>query len=271
VPVIYWEQAIFDKGSANMNYGILKEKRDYVLQNIGLLPEIVIENFENDFIVGYTHDSTAIEGNTLSLIETKLILEDRQSVGGKPLREIYEIVNHASAYDYVKKCIAEKKPLTETAVKDIHEILTANIFQGGIYRNTDVRIVGASHTPPSPSEMYVQVKNFYVDMAFKNDLNPIELAAWTHAEFVRIHPFPDGNGRTSRLLMNYQLMGEGFLPVTVRSEDRLPYFETLEKYATEGDIAPFADMSAGLENYRLDEYIHAIEMGQENNPALKMT
>jgi Fic family protein len=253
-----------------MNYELLKEKRDFVRQNIGLLPEVATENFENDFIVGYTHDSTAIEGNTLSLIETKLILEDRQSVGGKPLREIYEIVNHARAYDYVKKRVGEERPLAETEVKDIHEILTANIFQGGIYRNTDVRIVGASHTPPSPSEMYIQVKNFYADMAVKSDLDPIGFAAWTHAEFVRIHPFPDGNGRTARLIMNYQLMGAGFLPVTIRCEDRLPYFEALEKYAVDGDIAPFANMASELENYRLGQYIHAIEMEQENNPAFTL-
>ncbi|WP_345788360.1 Fic family protein [Desulfosporosinus metallidurans] len=82
---------------------------------------------------------------------------------------------------------------------------------GGVYRNVDVYISGARHTPPSPNEAYKQVKNFYIDLPCKAEMNVIELAAWTHAEFVKIHPFVDGNGRTSRLIMNDQLMVNGFL------------------------------------------------------------
>ena len=94
-------------------------------------------------------------------------------------------------------------------------------------------ISGASHTPPAGNDMYAQIKNFYVELAEKSNLNGIELAAWTHAEFVRIHPFLDGNGRTSRLLMNYQLLKNVFLPVSVAKEDRLDYYNALDKYAAE--------------------------------------
>ena len=86
-------------------------------------------------------------------------------------------------------------------------------------------------------------------------MNGIELAAWTHAEFVRIHPFEDGNGRTSRMIMNYQLMADGFLPVSIAKENRLEYFEALEAYAVEGKLEPFADMIAVLEEQRLNEYL----------------
>lgn len=174
-----------------------------------------------DFELRFTHNSTAIEGNTLTLMETKVVLEDGVSIGGKELREIYEVVNHKKAYEYVKKCIAENKPLTENIVKDLHAILTENIIVDGIYRNQEVLISGAGFTPPAGNEMYVQIKSFYEDLKYKKDLNPIVLAAWTHAEFVRIHPFVDGNGRTSRLLMNYQLMINGYLPVSVDKENRL--------------------------------------------------
>jgi Fic family protein len=253
-----------------MNYDNLQDKRDYLRQNKGSLPEPVLKNYEEVFAVEYTHNSTAIEGNTLSLMETKLLLEDKLSIGGKELREIYEVVNHNKAFTYVQKRIAEGKPLDEGIVKDIHELLMENIFQGGIYRNVEMRITGAVHRPPPPNEMYIQVKNFYAGLPYKTDLNPIELAAWTHAEFVKIHPFADGNGRTSRLIMNYQLMAYGFLPISIPKESRLSYFEALESYAVKGNLAPFSDMIAGFEEARLDWYISAIEMQQGQSPIRQM-
>lgn len=99
------------------------------------------------------------------------------------------------------------------------------------------------------------MKRIYEDLKHKTDLNPIELAAWTHAEFVRIHPFVDGNGRTSRLLMNYQLLSQGFLPVSIEKEDRLEYYNALEEYAVNGALQPFADLVAELEEGQLDLYL----------------
>ncbi len=238
-----------------MNYSKLCQKKDRLVEMKNQLPKEIIDSFEKSFEVEYTHNSTAIEGNTLTLIQTKAILEDGISVGGKELREIYEVVNHRKAFRYVQQCIAEGKLLDENIVKDIHALLMENVLTGGIYRNVEVRISGAGHKPPVPSEMYRQVKDFYADLPFRNDLNGIELAAWTHAEFVRIHPFVDGNGRTARMIMNYQLMASGFLPVSIAKENRLEYFETLEAYAVNGDLNLFAEMIAGLEEQRLDEYL----------------
>ena len=145
--------------------------------------------------------------------------------------------------------------MDEHIIKDLHAILMENIMIGGIYRNIDVYISGASHTPPSPNEMYRQVKAFYMDLQDRAIENVIELAAWTHAEFVRIHPFADGNGRTSRLIMNYQLMFHGFLPISIAKENRLEYFNVLEAYAVERDIKPFSNMIASLEEEQLDHYL----------------
>jgi len=247
-----------------MSYQHIFTLRDEFLKIKGNIPKVSIESFDKSFDIEYTHNSTAIEGNTLSLIETKAILEDQISVGGKSLREIYETVNHNKAFSYVKSCIADGKQLTEAVVKDIHAILMENILIGGVYRNCEVRITGAKHKPPAPNEMYIQIKGFFADLPYK-PFNAIELAAYTHAEFVRIHPFEDGNGRTSRIIMNYQLMRAGFLPVSISKETRLEYFEALERFAVDGHLKPFIDMIVSLEETRLREYLNLAPPEQNVN------
>lgn len=238
-----------------MDYHTLCEKRNQLNKIQRQLSKEALQSFDKSFEIEYTHNSTAIEGNTLSLLQTKAVLEDGLSVGGKTLREIYEVVNHDKAYRFIKKCIDEGKALDENIVKDIHSLLMENILTGGIYRNVEVRITGAEHKPPAPNEMFGQIKNFYANLECKNMSNAIELAAWTHAEFVKIHPYVDGNGRTSRMIMNYQLMRAGFLPVSIAKENRLEYFEALESYAVDGNLEPFSEMIASLEEERLDEYL----------------
>lgn len=236
-----------------LNYELIQEKQRVYCKLADSPISAALLSYEAAFDIEYTHNSTAIEGNTLTLIETKLILEDSISVGGKKLREIYEVVNHSNAYKYVKKSIANGVLLDEKIIKDIHAILMDHIIVGGIYRNEQVYISGASHMPPSPQKMYEQIKDFYTNLTQKQ-MNPIELAAWTHAEFVRIHPFIDGNGRTARLIMNYQLLSNGFPAISINQSDRLSYFNGLEEYAVNNNLNPFADMIANLVEDRLDMY-----------------
>ena len=239
-----------------MNFERIQRKKLSYEQNKHKISPITLSSYEKDFELTFTHNSTAIEGNTLTLLETKVVLEDGIAIGGKELREIYEVINHKKAYLYVKKCIKENKPLCENIIKDLHAILMENIIVGGIYRNEEVRISGAGFTPPFGNEMYIQIKSYYEDLKTKEkELNPIELAAWTHAEFVRIHPFVDGNGRTSRLIMNYQLLKNEYLPISVTKESRLDYYNALEMYAVNGDLTVFSDFVAELEEAQLDEYI----------------
>ena len=254
-----------------MDYHKLLEKKELYSQCKTSIPEFTLFTFEQAFEIEYTHNSTAIEGNTLSLIETKVLLEDGISIGGKALREIYEAVNHQKAFRYVKECIGQKMPLNEKIVKDIHALLMENIQVGGVYRNIQVYISGAQHTPPFPSLMYRQIKDFYADLLWKGkELNPIELAAWTHAEFVKIHPFTDGNGRTSRLIMNYQLMAEGFPAISIAKQDRLEYFKALDVYAVEGSLQPFADLVAELADRQLERYIGLSGSQQDIDPFFKL-
>lgn len=124
-----------------MNLNRILEKQKIYSQGKDKIDTVTLSSYEKDFELTFTHNSTAIEGNTLTLMETKVVLEDGIAVGGKELREIYEVVNHKKAYQYVKKCIAEGKALDEHIVKDIHAILTENIIVGGIYRNQEVRII----------------------------------------------------------------------------------------------------------------------------------
>lgn len=242
-------------GVIAIRYNGIREKLEMYNSIKDKLPEVSLNSYRQAFELEYTHNSTAIEGNTLTLLETKVVLEEGLSVGGKHLREIYEVINHNNAYQYIKKCIVEGITLDEKIIKDIHAILMENIMTGGIYRNVEVYISGAEHTPPLPSDMFTQIKSFYMDLSEKIFENPIECAAWTHAEFVRIHPFVDGNGRTSRLIMNYQLMANGFLPISIKKESRLEYFNSLEAYAVKNDLSLFENMIAVLEEEQLDKYL----------------
>lgn len=238
-----------------MDYNRICYKRDRLHAILDAIDPEALESFERSFDVEYAHNSTAIEGNTLTLVQTKAILEDGLSVGGKSLREIYEVANHRKAFNYMKEHVAKGDALTESIAKDIHMLLLENILPGGIYRNVEVRIPGAGSVPPVGEDMRAQVKELFARLAGTADGNSIELAAWTHAEFVRIHPFVDGNWRTARMLMNYQLMLAGFLPVSVAKEQRIEYYDALEAYAVHGELGSFADMVAALEETRLDEYL----------------
>ncbi len=241
-----------------MDYNKLREKRDFVLANKSKLSQGILENYSNSFDIDFTHNSTAIEGNTLTLMETKLLLEDKLSVGSKKLREIYEVVNHNKAWNYVKNKVSNNEPLDEDKIKDIHNLLMSDILLGGIYRTVEVRIIGARHTPPTSSQAYYQLKEFYESLN-NNNYNDFDIAAYTHAEFVKIHPFEDGNGRTSRIIMNYQLIKNGYLPISIKKEDRLKYYEVLDEYAVNGNLKPFVELIYELEDKELNFYIKAIK------------
>lgn len=222
--------------------------RKFNINKKDVLPEI-LKKFEEDFAIRFSHESTKIEGNTLSIYEVKTLLVDHISVGGKSLREIYEVVNHHKAFDYVKAHLSPEDDLDENLIKDIHEILMDNIFPGGIYRSGNVRITGASFAPPSWEKVRDEMKYFIYSYNEKKDkIHPVQLAAWVHAEFIRIHPFQDGNGRCARLLLNYVLMKYEFLPIIIEAKERPIYYEALDQYGKEGKLEKFQEL---VEDYEL--------------------
>jgi Fic family protein len=246
----------------------LKEKKEYYQRYKGIIDKSILENYDLDFAIRYTHESTKIEGNTLSLIENKLIIEDRVSVGGKAIQEIYEVENHNSAFEYIKDNIKKGIELDSSIIKNIHGILMDNIMQGGIYRYVDVSIIGAGHKPPSRTQMHDRLNAFYYDLENKS-LDPIEKASWVHAEFVAIHPFQDGNGRTSRILMNYILIQNGYLPINIKAEDKIEYFEALDEYGLNNNLNPFLEFVLDLEEEQMNIYIHLIKDILDYNKNLK--
>ena len=253
---------------------ILLEKRDKYLEIKSKHLGVVNERYENAFATEYTHVSTAIEGNTLTLRETSLVINEGISVGGKRLRELYEVRNHYDALNYVIRCVYEELLLDEELVKNIHAQMMKDILIGGVYRREAIRIRGAQVQPPCFQQMYDQIKSFFMELSQKRitksftSLDIIELAAWTHAEFVRIHPFNDGNGRTSRLIMNYQLMFHGFPAINIPLDMKTQYFEALEQYDTKKELKLFIEIISSLVDHRLDDYLEAF--GHESNISVSL-
>lgn len=221
-----------------------------------------IESYKEDFDIRFSHESTKMEGNTLSIFEVKTLLVDNLSVPGKALREIYEVLNCKKAFEHIEKCIDNKIPLSEEVIKDIHELLVDNIFSGGIYRTSTVYISGASFVPPDWTKLREEMHHLVTDYEDKKkDTDPIWLSSWLHAEFVKIHPFPDGNGRTARLLLNFALMENAYLPIIIPTENRAIYYEALDNYAVSGELNPFIEIVYEQEERELRKYEKTLGIG----------
>lgn len=212
-----------------------------------LAPDLV-RNLRKDMVLRYTYHSNAIEGNTLTLMETKVVLEDGVTIGGKPLRDHLEAVNHADAITYLEALVQEDVPLDERILKELHQLVLRGIdIEAGCYRSANVIISGAGHTPPDHLHVGEGMQRFFDwYSAEAGNLHPVERAARVHADLVIIHPFRDGNGRTSRLVMNLELMRAGFPTVIIPVEDRAAYYENLDKAGKDADYAPFVQQLAQL-------------------------
>ncbi|MGL4547873.1 Fic family protein [Eubacterium aggregans] len=239
--------------------------KQYVNQHFGLLNQDTLNDIEADFNLRFSHDTTKIEGNTFSLGEAKTFLIDGYTIAGKTLREHLELINSQKAFNFVKKLVENQALLSEEMIKDIHEQLMTGIFPGGLYRNSNARITGASFIPCDWTEVRNEMKFFMSDYEDrKKEMDSITLAAWVHAEFVKIHPFPDGNGRTARLLLNFILMNNKFLPITIKPEKRAAYYDSLDIYGSSQNLEPFSTYIEGLEKNRLLMYKGEIQKQMKN-------
>jgi len=216
----------------------------------------VVSNLREDLILRWTYNSNAIEGNTLTLNETKVALEGI-TVGGKSLREHFEAINHKEAIEFVESLVVKDEMLSEYTIKSLHSLILKNIDNenAGSYRNINVLISGATHRPPSsfeiPSKMEAFVSWYKTEAQI---LHPVERACRVHVDFVGIHPFSDGNGRTSRLLMNFELMKSGFPPVVLKVKNRLEYYEALDKAHTLGEYEDFISLVTLLVEESFEPY-----------------
>ena len=191
-------------------------------------PRIAIEKRERDFTIRFTYNTNAIEGNTVSLLETAAMLEKKVMPSGKSLREIHEIFNTEHALNFIRKFQGD---VSKRLILRLHKMMMANIddAQAGRIRNYPVAIEGANWMPPSEKEVGGKFAEFLKWYA-KNErkLHPIELAAITHLKFIEVHPFGDGNGRVARLITNLILMRNGYPPVNIKVRDTIPYVKELQ-------------------------------------------
>lgn len=213
-----------------------------------------IKNLDKDFQIKYIYNSNAIEGNTLTLKETKVVLEG-VTIGGKTLREHFEVINHAEAILYIEDMVKNKEDLSEYAIKSIHSLILKNIDNenAGRYRNQNVIISGADHIPPSHIFVQEKMEEFINWYKTCNNMHPVLKAAKVHVDFVGIHPFIDGNGRVSRLIMNLELLKSGYQAVNIQNDKKSAYYEALDYAHCHNDYSLFYNLIAEYELERLNE------------------
>ena len=230
------------------------EKKKRRLDNLRPLKEDVVKRILEDIRIRHTYHSDAIEGNTLTLQETKLVLERGITIGGKPLKDHIEARNDANAFNLMINLVKDEKPISQKVIQELHRIVTEGLLEdAGKYRITNVRIAGSATPPPSYIKI-VSLMDGYIKNITKLELEPIKKAAFIHHEFVLIHPFADGNGRVARLVTNLFLMQNGYPPIILKKEDRGKYYSTLQK-ADKGNISPFATFIANAINEALMYYL----------------
>lgn len=218
------------------------------------LTEGELERLNEEFTVEYTYNSNAIEGNTLTLRETDLVLRGL-TIDQKPLKDHMEAVGHKEAFDFVRELAKENTPLTESVIKQIHYLVLADKKDDrGVYRRVPVRIMGAKHEPAQPYLINPMMEQLLREYEESNDHIVTKLARF-HIEFERIHPFIDGNGRTGRLLVNLELMKAGFPPIDIKFTDRLSYYNAFDDYHSKHRLKTMEDLFAGYVNQRLDAYL----------------
>src|SRR5699024_5481396 len=181
-------------------------------------------------------------------------------ITGKSMREHLEAINHKQAIILTEEIVKSKEILSERLIKELHAIILHGIDQSnaGVYRKHNVMISGASHTPPSHIEVPQLMTDLIVWYNKKTELHPLEKAAMLHSKFVSIHPFIDGNGRTSRLLMNLELIKTGYLPIIIEKEQRFKYYEILDIAAVEENYIPLIQFVADYEQHELQRYLELI-------------
>lgn len=223
------------------------------------IPKETLKSLRESINLEWTYNSNGIEGNTLTLRETQVVLEGI-TVGGKSIKEHLEAINHEKAILFLDDLVKDNEPISEWNIKNIHQLILKDIDNenAGRYRKENVTIKGATHIPPD----YLKVPEFMEKLILTyntwSEYHPIIQAALLHGELVKIHPFVDGNGRTSRLLMNLVLMNNGYNPVIIKKESRLKYYEALDKAHTTGNYTDFIKLITKLEIEMLKKYLELL-------------
>lgn len=235
------------------------ERKKAQLDALRPLPQATVERLLAQITVEWIYNSNAIEGNSLTLRETQLILETGLTIGGKSLREHFEVINHKTAIEYVEQLASGKEPLTAFHVRQLHKLVLTQIDDdhAGQYRQTPVRIAGAKHVPPEAWEVGPRMTEW--EQWLRNaeaNTDPVELAALAHHRLVAIHPFVDGNGRTARLVMNLILLRQGYPPTVILRANRRQYYRVLAQ-ADQGQVRSLVNFVGRAVERSLTLYLQA--------------
>ena len=232
------------------------------LQSMRPLSPESVKRLSEDFMIDYTYNSNAIEGSTLTLEETVLVLKEGITIGGKPLQHHLEAIGHKDAYYYVEELVKNESPITERIIREIHTlVLMDRQTDKGVYRSVPVRVGG--FFPCQPYEVPIKMERLILDYNGEmKKLHVVERAAVFHLMFETIHPFIDGNGRVGRLLLNLELMKEGYPPINVKFSDRAKYYECFGHYRmSDGDASK---MTSLISEYAISEMKRCIEIAEQS-------
>lgn len=233
------------------------DRKKKELDNKRPLTDGEISRLNEEFIIEYTYNSNAIEGNTLTLRETDLVLRGL-TIDQKPLKDHMEAVSHKEAFDFVSELVKNNVPISESVIKQIHYLVLADKKDDhGVYRKIPVRIMGAKHEPVQPYLIEPRMKQLLQDFNESTEHIVTKLARF-HIEFESIHPFIDGNGRTGRLLVNLELMKVGFPPIDIKFSDRIAYYNAFDEYHVKHNLSAMENLFAGYINSRLDMYLEIL-------------
>ncbi|MEQ9402494.1 MAG: Fic family protein [Cyclobacteriaceae bacterium] len=215
---------------------------------------------EEYFDVAYTFESNRIEGNTLTLQETKMVTVEGLTIGGKSLKEHLEAVNHQEAISFIKDLANKNEPISKRILLEIHRLVLKEVdtVNAGVYRNVPVRISGSKHEPPQPYLLDKLMEDFFEFYRYQEErVHPVILAAEVHERLVSIHPFIDGNGRTARLLMNLVLIRNGYPRVNIKGDTsaRMRYYQSLEHVQVDNNRLPFYQLVMDEALLALNEHL----------------
>lgn len=223
-----------------------------------------VKRLREEFLINFTYNSNAIEGNTLTLQETALILNEGITIGEKSLREHLEVIGHKEAYLFIEELVKDQVKLSEKEIKEVHSLVLMEQRENkGVYRRVPVVIMGAAHTPPQPYLVPIQMEQLIRDNDLSSSNHIIESVAKFHLDFEAIHPFIDGNGRTGRLIMNLELMKHGYPPINIKYSDRKKYYECFTSYHTKNDPVKMILLIADNVEAEIKRYIGIIKTAND--------
>lgn len=236
----------------------IQKKRDRLSAMRPLTPGEV-ERLRKEFMVEFTYNSNAIEGNTLTLKETAMVLEG-MTIDQKPLKDHLEAIGHVQAFEYIQTIAETDCALDEKIIKNIHSLVLIDRREDrGIYRRIPVKIMGAYTEPVQPYMIEPKMTELIeANKEREQALHVIERIARFHLEFEGIHPFIDGNGRTGRLILNLELIRNGFPPINVKFTDRKRYYDAFDAFYRDDDAGAMIDLIAEYVDERLDEYLNVL-------------